>query len=338
MDKLRLVFSAFLLVMVAARAHGELITFPNSPANDHLRIVAWNLEFFNDREFKTAGAQADRSSAQLDLLAARILGFDASVIALQEVDELSALYDLRDRMGGPWSVYGGSVDLFGYSFPQQNALLYDASKVDLVSAGYVYRNPGSDPDFYPEWPYRSPVTGVFSPIGHSEQEFRIIGIHAHFNNVGLRDTEGYWLSDYVDTLLADPSETDHIVLLGDFNGMEGAPPHNGLLSGGNLVNVQKRNGELTTVYPDLKLDYIYATEPLIAQLTDPTAFVIRPEHYGETPVQFEDTYSDHLPVFIDYRVIPAPDSLILLACGVLILLAIRPLSNQKADVPFGKLH
>jgi hypothetical protein len=317
MSKLLHVFGFVLLAIVAVHTRAEPIT---PTADGHLRILAWNIEFFNDRELKTNGAQANRTPEQLDLLAARIIGFDASVIALQEIDELSALYDLRDRMGGAWRVFGGTVDLFGLSLPQQNAILYDASKVDMVSAEFVYRFPGSDPTYYPEWPYRSPVTGVFSPIGYSDQQFRIIGIHAHFNNVTQRDIEGYWLSDYVDTLLANPNETDRITVLGDFNGALGAAPHPGLLSGGKLANVQKRNGELTTVYPDLKLDYIYATQPLMAQLTDPTSFVIRPEHYGETPAQFEETYSDHLPVFIDYRVVPAPDSLALLACGLMILL------------------
>ena len=74
------------------------------------------------------------------------------------------------------------------------------------------------------------------------------------------------------------------------------------MSGGNLRNVAKRNGELTTLYPDLKLDYIYVTAAARRRLTDSTAFVVRPEYYGETGPQFAAAHSDHLPVLVDYAI------------------------------------
>jgi endonuclease/exonuclease/phosphatase family metal-dependent hydrolase len=291
------------LLAISLAMTGEAQTFPYPTPANHLRVVTWNLEFFNDRFTKTQGAEQNRTSAELDLLAQRIKDFDASVIALQEIDQISALNDLRNRMGGAWQVYAGNVG----AFPQQNALLYDASRVDMLSAAYVYINTNFHLQLYPEWTYRSPVTAVFSPKGHSDEQFRVIGIHGHYNDANARDIQGYWLSSHLTNLLNNSNEPNLVVLLGDFNGAVPAAPHNGLISGGYLTNVAKRNGELTTIYSDLKLDYIYVTAAARMRLTDPTAFVVRPEYYGETGAQFEAPYSDHLPVLIDYA-IPQPNA------------------------------
>ena len=110
--------------------------------------------------------------------------------------------------------------------PQQNALLYDTSKVDLLSAAFVRTNPNTDfaPSLYPTWTYRCPVTGVFCPKGRSNEPFRIIGIHGHYSDSKARKAEGYWLSSYVAHLLANSNETGRVILLGDFNGAAPAAP------------------------------------------------------------------------------------------------------------------
>ena len=293
------------LAAISARAG---VTFPYPTPANHLRVVTWNLEFFNDRSAKTSGAEPNRTSAQLDVLAQRIKGFDASVIALEEIDQISALDDLRSRMGGSWQVYTGSV----LGQPQQNAVLYDASKVDLISSAYVYTNPRPNPNpnnipsLYPEWSYRSPVTAVFSPVGHSNEKFRVIGIHGHYNDATARNTEGYWLSNYVHSLLTKADETDKVILMGDFNGVPGSAPHNGLIYDGDLSMVAKSNGNVTAIN-DANIDHIYVTAEARSRLTTPTAFVVKPEYYGETWAQFEGPYSDHSPVFVDYAyAIPDP--------------------------------
>ena len=43
--------------------------FPYPVPTNHLRIVSWNLKFFNDRGAKTSGAEPDRTPAQLDACA-----------------------------------------------------------------------------------------------------------------------------------------------------------------------------------------------------------------------------------------------------------------------------
>lgn len=279
-------------ILIGFPAVAQTYSFPFPPAADHLRVMAWNLEFFNSRT-------PARTSQQLDDLAQRIIGTGAAVIALQEMNEISALNDLRNRMGNPWAVLTS-----GLGIGQQNALLYDTSKVTISDTQFVNIHDGV---LYPhEWAYRSPVTAVFSPVGDPSVKFRVIGIHGSWQTQEFRDDQGFWLSDYVDDLIADQNEPHEIFLLGDYNGTIPAAPHNGIISGGDLTDVPKRNGDDTTIYPGLKLDFIYATQLAKARLTDPTSFVVRPEYYGETGPVFKDTYSDHLPVFVDYRIVDIP--------------------------------
>lgn len=80
------------------------------------------------------------------------------------------------------------------------------------------------------------------------------------------------------------------------------PPHNGLVSGGDLSNVVKRNGDITTYAGNGTIDHIYVTPAARDRLSNPTSFVIRPEYYGESGEDFRATYSDHLPVFVDLSI------------------------------------
>lgn len=282
-------FAIIIALLVTFPAVAQTYSFPFPPAADHLRVMAWNLEFFNSRE-------PARTSEQLDDLAQRIIGTGAAVIALQEMNEISALTDLRNRMGDPWAVL--------IQFGQQNALLYDTSKVDISDGAFIFINGGV---VYPhEAGYRRPVTAIFSPVGDPSVKFRVIGIHGSWQNSTFREDQGFWLSDYVHDLLADQNEPRAIILLGDYNGAIPNPPHNGIISDGDLSDVPKRNGDETTIYADLKLDFIYATQEAKDQLTDPTSFVIRPEYYGETGTEFKAAHSDHLPLFVDYRIVDIP--------------------------------
>lgn len=78
--------------------------------------------------------------------------------------------------------------------------------------------------------------------------------------------------------------------------------HDAIVTGGSLSPVARRNGELTIISPDLTLDHIYVTEVARKQLTVPTAFVVRPEHFAETGPQFDAACSDYLPVLLDYAI------------------------------------
>ena len=199
-------------------------------------------------------------------------------------------------MGKPWKVHAHS----DASQQQQNAFLYDSSKVNLHSAEFVSKSKGST-ELYPTHTFRAPATAVFSPKRRRAEKFRVINIHGHWEDENIRNDEGHWLAGYVESLLSARSETKHIVLVGDFNGIVPAAPHNGICSKGQLTMIPKRNGYATVVSGFLDIDHIYVTDSTKALLTDPSCFVVKPPHYGESVQAFRATCSDHLPVFIELR-------------------------------------
>jgi hypothetical protein len=153
---------------------------------------------------------------------------------------------------------------------------------------------------YP-WSWGTPVSGVFRPVRMYAEPFRVIGIHCHWNDVNMRIAEGTWLRTKIAEFLADPDEPNDIILLGDLNGAPGTPPHPQLQEGNILHLLPKENGNITHVNGTAQIDHCYVTQDANDKLPKQSAFVIRPEYYGETSLQFDETYSDHYPVFIDLK-------------------------------------
>jgi endonuclease/exonuclease/phosphatase family metal-dependent hydrolase len=133
------------------------------------------------------------------------------------------------------------------------------------------------------------------------EPFRVIGIHCHWNDANIRAAEGSWLRDRIIEMLQDPDEPHDIILLGDLNGSPSSAPHPQLQEGNILHLLPKENGNVTHVNGTSQIDHCYVTQDATDKLPKKSAFVIRPEYYGETPSQFDETYSDHYPIFIDFR-------------------------------------
>jgi endonuclease/exonuclease/phosphatase family metal-dependent hydrolase len=248
------------------------------------RILSWNIEFLGTRE-------PPRSQAQHDAIAQRILSFDAAVLALQEIYDGSVLEYIRSQMGASWQIY----HTWG-----ENALLYDTNKVEMLSLEMLTNLNNPPYTAYP-WTWATPVSGIFRPVRMYAEPFRVIGLHCHWNDVDIRTAEGIWLRTKIAEFLADPDEPNDIILLGDLNGAPGTPPHPQLQEGNILYLLPKENGDITHVNDRSQIDHCYVTQDANDKLPKHSAFVIRPEYYGETPLQFDETYSDHYPVFIDLK-------------------------------------
>jgi hypothetical protein len=131
MTKLSAAFCMACVSLAALATQG--VEFPYPTPAKHLRIVTWNIQDFNE----TTTNRTARTSAQLDSLARRIVGFDAAVIALNEINhgQLGALHDLRERMNAQvgssrWQVLSSPYTLPIVGYTQTNAMLYDTSKVE----------------------------------------------------------------------------------------------------------------------------------------------------------------------------------------------------------------
>lgn len=267
-------------------------TFPSSAPAGLIRLVWWNIEFLGSRD-------PLRTPEQLDALAARMVGFDAAVFALQEIAEPDTFEYVRSRMGPQWATF---------RLASQNALLYDTSKVEGFS--FERLDALAQPPYtaYPQGTGRRPVTGVFRSLAGTGETFRVISVHCHpFEEYeSTRAEEGRWLGAKVLEYLGTPGETPSIFIVGDYNGTVPHPPHCELVDGSGLYRLRKENGESTLPLHWTGIDHVALTRDAWLQLPIRTAFVIRPEHYGETGTEFEATYSDHLPVFVELgRLAPA---------------------------------
>lgn len=223
------------LLVLAPRARGQ---WPYPTPDGQLRLMAWNIEFLNTRS-------PPRTPGQLDLLTQRIAGFDASVMALQEISQVSVLQGIAANLGPTWSI----VSTPG----QENALLYDESKLTLVSGGTLANLSGSPYTGYPGAGHRRPISGVFEPVGGGDP-FRVIGVHCHWSSSTTREAEGQWLYEQTVQFLNTADEPKDIFVLGDYNGVPGlppliphSPPHSTLLQGGVLQLLPKENGRGTSV-------------------------------------------------------------------------------------------
>lgn len=291
-------YLALVLLIVSCTASGT--GFPES-----LRIMTWNLEVFNLRNthpFHEGTPYGPRTNEELDELADRILDTGASIIALQEMNEMDAMHAFRDRLNampgssGQWVVFPDTV-----SSSQQNALLYDETRVSATNAQHVFTTPSGGS--YPvESFFRAPVTAVFSADHLPTRQFRVIGIHGSFQGAVIREQQGVWLNAYIGDLMASAGETDEIILIGDMNGapVSGQAPHDGIVSSGQMLYVPKSNGESTAI-GGAAIDHAYVSLAAEPFLVEPTTTVLREDFYGETPEDFRRIASDHYPVYFDFR-------------------------------------
>jgi endonuclease/exonuclease/phosphatase family metal-dependent hydrolase len=277
---------------------GDVWSFTNlfftmePPEDSTRRLMSWNIEFLGARE-------PPRTQAQHDAIAQRILTFGASVLALQEITDPSVLDYIRGQMGSSWRIY--------YEAGNENALLYDLNKVQMLSTE-VFSYLNSPPySYYPGAWHRRPVSGVFRPVGMYTEPFRVIGVHCHWSDYDIKIQEGIWLRDKIIEFLQDPQEPHEIILLGDLNGGPGSAPHPQLQDGNYLYLLQKGNGNITSTDGVSQIDHCYVTQDAWNRLPVKFSFVVRPEYYEEMPEQFDETYSDHYPDFIDFKPDPTAD-------------------------------
>lgn len=302
----------FVIVALAtstfAYAQGE---FPYPHTGDEIRVVTWNIENLGNRTPR-------RTEQQLEDLAQRLLTFEATVIAVQEISAVggnssSALETVLGHMGPAWKIAGETG----------NTILYDDSVVELVSFEELdqLRLPpfNSFYDDYPDWenlfgsngdPFTNsrslPSTAVFkTTVSGTGTSFRVISNHFHAGSTSTlaREYEGDAVQSYVQSLLMDVDESPNIIVLGDFNATPPNEPHPQLEENGLLGMLEKANSQNTGVLSsgNANIDHIYASMSILGQITNQSAFVILPEHYAETPEEFEAVYSDHSPVFIDIK-------------------------------------
>ncbi len=311
MIRYRFLFAVVFTGLTSATFAQTQDEFPYPHADDELRIVTWNIENLGSRSPR-------RTDQELQDLARRLLSFDASVIAVQEISMSggvtgTAINKVIENMGSDWHLAGAAG----------NTILYNESVVELVSFEILdqLRSPpfNSFYEDYPDWqsefgsngdPFTNSrslaSTAVFkTSIFGSGTAFRVISNHFHAGSESqlAREYEGDAVRLYVESLLMDVSETPNIFVAGDFNALPETEPHPQLQENAVLGMLSKSNSQNTGVLSsgNANIDHIYSSTSIYGQISAKSAFVILPEHYDETAQEFEAIYSDHSPVFVDVK-------------------------------------
>ena len=273
--------------------------FPYPTPSGHIRIITWNIEHLGYRS-------PIRTTAQRKLVGERMLDMDGDVFVLQEIGHnrkpngIASATEVVNRMNelssDKWAFYRDGM---------QNALVYNTNKLETVEAPKHW--PDSGDTKYPHCGSRPPVTMVFKAVGGS-YSFRVIGIHIYPYDYQTKTNQAKWLNNKVQVLLNDPGETHNIILCGDYNPGKDhqVGPLKVLADGGILFNVPKKNGPGTGWAKKFECDFFSVTSSAMAKIKGGTCYINEPEEFKETYFEFEETYSDHFPVFIDISTGTAP--------------------------------
>jgi len=158
--------------------------------SDELNILTWNIEWF-----------PKSGNSSIDKVAQLIADTDADLIAMQEIDNNSALNNLIDKLPG-WD-----YKLYDVRYDQDIAFLYKTSEITSITNPYAIYSGNSSA--FPRQP-------VVTTIKHKNgQEITLFNIHLKCCNEGVarRRTASQLLKSYVDDNMAN----EKVIILGDFN-------------------------------------------------------------------------------------------------------------------------
>jgi endonuclease/exonuclease/phosphatase family metal-dependent hydrolase len=268
-------------------------TKPFKVPNKCIRVMTWNIQFLGNRE-------PLRTDKELGLMAKRIKSWDASVIALQEIQSRKRIQDLVKLLGKSWRVNPEAGWTPEKKHRGETCLIWNTKKVKCLkhqshSMGYKYKN-------------RPPFSGAFLPLNKESEPFIVISNHAYPGGNEAADTHRQWQGTFYRKLVLEMLKVDanpkSILLVGDFNGEPGASPHNTIQPESeplklHLLKKSDDGGTCVDVKEDI--DHIYVTDSTMKRLCEKKSHVIRPTLYNETRKTFNQVYSDHLPVFVDIK-------------------------------------
>jgi len=284
-------FLLFFLLIKINLISAQKSTIPFKVSNDHIRVVTWNIQFLGRRT-------PLRTNAELKIMAERIRNWDASVIALQEIQNNERIHELVKLLGPEWKVNPEAGWNVGSSQEDETCLLWNTSKVTCIEHkawidGYRYTN-------------RPPFSGVFKPLPKDSEPFVVISNHAYPGESHKADehrkTQGTFYRQLVLKMLENKTYPTTIFLVGDMNGKPGQSPHTTIQPKSEkkrLHLIHKFDKKGTSIHGSSDIDHIYASNTAWSRIANKISYVIRPEHYNEPASKFKQICSDHLPVFVD---------------------------------------
>jgi endonuclease/exonuclease/phosphatase family metal-dependent hydrolase len=270
-------------------------TAQTRPGLAPLRIGAWNLEFFGNRD------DPPRTDGDVQAVADYIKELDVQALAVCEINGAKPLQDLCQRLGPGWKFVIGTSGHLGEQSRIAPGVLWDDTRLELVHAGELAEIK-KDHLFH-----RVPVTAAFR-CRAGGPDFRLLAVHLKAGRTPedfeRRQGEGAALRSYLEKLTADPDEDHDIVVLGDFNHCHTAPEAEVWTDGAFASFLTKPGAGRSIMHFDRQIDHLV---PLgtFAEI-EPRSFQIHNEGLRDKEA-WRQSYSDHFPVTAELAAVPDDD-------------------------------
>lgn len=260
-----------------------------------LRIGAWNLEFFGNRE------DPPRTDEDMQAVADYIKELDVQALALCEINGSKPLKDLCGRLGPGWKFVIGTSGQLGEKGQIAPGVLWDDTRLELLTAGELHEVKKGNLF------HRVPVTAAFR-CRAGGPDFRVISVHLKAGrqpeDFERRQGEVAALRAYLGQLVSDPDEDNDIVVLGDFNHCHTAAEADALTDGAFAAFLTKSGAGRSIMHFDRQIDHIVPLGTF--EEIESRSFKIHNKGLREADA-WRKTYSDHFPVTVELAAVPDDD-------------------------------
>lgn len=281
------------------RGGSDAGSLPSAPGRPPTRAGVSAVGTFNIEWFGRGGPKAGRTESDIRAIADVIKGTGAPLLGLEEIGDEETMDRLIRFLPGYEYVLGTS------GRNQRCGMLWDTKRARVGRAR--------------EWPdinnglertagtLRAPL---FAPVRVGDFDFLFVVVHlkALFDEKSMRTrrTQTQRIRARLDEWIAGNADKD-VVVVGDFNDFPDSPAlaqiTGSRTGGGGFVNTGSRLPEGVGTYlgKSGRIDHILVSSPYVSQEEWTDDISVYPKPRGAARKAYEESVSDHLPSWADFR-------------------------------------
>jgi len=261
-----------------------------------LRIGAWNLEFFGNRE------DPPRTEDDVQAVADYIKGLEVQALAVSEINGEKPLKDLCGRLGPGWKYVVGTSGQLGEKGQIAPGFLWNDARLEMTGAGEL-QDLRQGQLFH-----RVPIMAGFK-CRAGGPDFRMVAVHLkagrEADDFARREGESKALRGFLAKLVADSAEDNDIVVVGDFNHCHTAGEADILADDAFAAFLTKANAGRSIMHFDRQIDHIVPLGTF--EEIETRSFKIHNKEGMRDSDAWRKTYSDHFPVTAELAAVPDDD-------------------------------
>lgn len=266
------------------------------PGLKPLRIGAWNLEFFGNRE------DPPRTEENVQAIADYIKGLDVQALAVCEINGEKPLKDLCQRLGPEWKFVVGTSGQLGEKGQIAPGFLWNDSRLEMTGAGELREL--KDGQLF----HRVPVMAGFK-CRAGGPDFRMVSVHLKAGRAAedfeRREGELSALRGYLQELVSKPDEDNDIVVVGDFNHDNSAAEANIMSDGAFATFLTRSNAGRSIIHFNRQIDHVVPLGTF--EEIETRSFKIHNKDGMRDTESWRLVYSDHFPVTAELAAVPDDD-------------------------------